>query len=175
MRIKRIQSRTRAGFTFLEALTVLLIIGILSSFAFLAYGTYRRALRAKSTAQQLEALLGAARTMAINQNAHTQAVIDLSTSGLWIDQTDSAGNVLAPKVTTPDSWSSLVRMIDVSVNGTSFTNSLVRIRFHPDGTSDAARIVLLSVGTDSRGTSDTRTLKLYSSTARTRTFPGTRP
>jgi len=172
--MQAIRHKRRAGFTFLEALTVLLIIVILTGFAFLVYGSYRRALRARSAAQQITSLLSTARTLAINQNAHTQAVLDLGTSGLWIDQVDGSGQVLTPKLTTPDSWSSYVRVVAVDVNGVPFQAGLVRILFHPNGTSDAARIVLFSESGDSRSAGDYLTVKLYSSTARSRTFPGTR-
>jgi prepilin-type N-terminal cleavage/methylation domain-containing protein len=170
-----IERRKGAGFSLLEALTVLLIIGILTSFAFLVYGSYRRAVRAKTTAQQIVALLGTARTLAINQNGHTQAVLDLTNSGLWIDQIDANGQVLVPKLTTPESWSSYVRVAGVDVNGTPYQNGLVRIQFHPNGTSDAARIILFSDSGDSRSTGDYLTVKLYSATARSRTFTGARP
>jgi Tfp pilus assembly protein FimT len=174
MRVSQIQRARRDGYSLLEALTVLLVIGILTSFAFLVYSSYRRSLQAKTSAQQIVALLGAARALAINQNAHTQAVLDLNTSGLWIDQTDSNGQVLAPKLTTPESWSAYVRVVEVDVNGTPYQTGLVRIQFHPNGTSDFARIVLFSDSGDSRSTGDYLTVKLYSSTARSRTFPGDR-
>ena len=163
------------GFSLLEALTVLTIIGILSSFAVLVYGSYRRSVRAKSAAQQIVALFSTARILAINQNAHAQAVLDLDTSGMWIDQTDQDGRILVPKLTTPEMWSAYVRLVEVDVNGTLYPSGLVRIRFHPNGTSDSARIVLLSEGGDSRSPGEFLTLKLYSPTARTRAFPGSRP
>jgi hypothetical protein len=65
-------------------------------------------------------------------------------------------------------------VVAVDVNGVPFQAGLVRILFHPNGTSDAARIVLLSESGDSRSAGDYLTVKLYSSTARSRTFPGTR-
>jgi len=174
MHLPGTQPRERAGFSFLEALTVLVIIVILASFAFLVYGSYRRALRAKSSAQQIVALFSTARSLAINQNAHTQAVFDLSTSGMWIDQIDRDGRVLAPKLTTPQVWSAYVHVMGMDVNGMPYPGGLVRIRFRPNGTSDSARILLFSEGADSRSAGESLTLKLYSATARTRTFPGTR-
>lgn len=149
-------------------------MGILTSFAVLVYGNHRRALRAKSTARQIETLFTTARTFAINQNAHFQAVLDLNTSGLWIDQVDRAGQVVVPKLTTPENWSFYVRVVRATVNGIPYQNGLVRIRFHPNGTSDWAQIVLLGEGGGSHSAGETFTLKLYSSTARSRIFPGTR-
>ena len=160
--------RRIAGFTMVEALTVLVVIGVLTSFAMLIYGNYRRALRAKSSAKQIESLLTTARTLAINQNAHFQAVLDLNTSGLWIDQVDAAGQVVVPKVTTPENWSVYVRVVEAAVNGVAVqSNGLVRIKFYPNGTSDAARLLLLSEGSPGRP-NDFYTLKIYPPTARCR-------
>jgi len=158
----------------METLTVLVVMGILTSFAVVLYGNYHRALRAKSAARQMEVLFSTARALAINQNAHFQAVLDLDTSGMWIDRIATDGTVVAPKITTPDNWSIYVKPIEVAVNGASYQSGLVRIRFHPDGTSDSARIVLMTEGGDSLKRPSIYTIKLYSPTARSRVFPGRR-
>jgi len=175
MGLHRIQRVRVAGYSLLEALTVLVVMAIITSFAVVVYGSYRRAARARSAAQQFEALFGTARTLAINQNAHFQAVLDLGNSGLWIDQVDSLGQVITPKITTPEAWSAYVHPVELFINGLPYPTGLARIQFHPNGTSDAARIVLLSEGADSRSTGELLTVKLFSSTARTRTYPGNRP
>ena len=128
----------------------------------------------RSTAEQIQTLFSTARALAINQNAYFQAVLDLDTSGLWIDQIDQTGTVTTPKLTTPENWSLYVRILDAQVDGAPTSGGLVRIQFRPNGTSDSARILLLSEGGDSRATSNTSTIKLYSATARSRIFLGTR-
>ena len=173
-RSHRVRRRGRVGFSLLEALTVLVVMGILTSFAFLVYGNHRRALRARTAARQIGTLFTTARAFAINQNAHFQAVLDLSTSGLWIDRIDQGGQVVVPKMTTPENWSVYVRVMGVSVNGDAFENGLVRIRFHPNGTADSARIILLGEGGGTHSAGDYFTVKLYSPTARSRVFAGSR-
>jgi prepilin-type N-terminal cleavage/methylation domain-containing protein len=162
----------RRGFTLLETLTVVAIIGILTSFAILVYSNHRRGLRAQTSAQQIESLFTTARALAINQNAHFRAVLDLDTSGMWIDRTDQDGQVVTPKVVTPENWSFYTTVVDVTVDGTSSTAGVVPIRFRPNGSSQSARILLASEGGDSTGGEDLFTIKLYGPTARSRIFPG---
>ncbi len=175
MSLRQIQRQKAAGFSLIETLTVLIIMGILTSFAIVVYGGYRRAARAKSAARQFENLFNTARALAINQNAYFQAVIDPNTSGLWIDQVDGSGRLVAPKVTTPEIWSAYVRLIELSVNGIPASPALIRILFRPNGTSDAARLVLFCEGGTARAAGEFITVKLYSPTARSRTFAGNRP
>jgi Tfp pilus assembly protein FimT len=156
-------------------MTVLIVILILTSVAILVYSGYRRAVRTKSTAQQMEALFSTARTLAINQNAHFQAVLDLNLGGLWIDQVDGSGQIVTPKITTPETWSAFVHVLEFTINGAPPQATPARILFRPNGTSDSARIVLKCEGGDSRTTTEALTVKLYSSTARSRTFLGSRP
>ena len=156
-------------------MTVLVVILILTSAAILVYSGYRRAARTRSTAQQIESLFGTARTLAINQNAYFHAVLDLNLGGLWIDQVDGSGQVVTPKITTPDSWSAFVHVLELTIDGAPPLTSPARILFRPNGTSDSARLVLKCEGGDSRTATDTLTVKLYSATARSRTFIGSRP
>jgi Tfp pilus assembly protein FimT len=167
--VRRVHRRGNTGFSILEALTVVVVMGILSTFVILVYGTHQRGLRTKTSARQIETLFLTARSLAINQNAHFQAVLDLNTQGLWIDRIDTAGLVVVPKVMTPDQWSQFVRIVDGSINGQPIVNGLARIRFHPNGTSDSARLLLLSEGGEGRP-ADYYTVKLYSPTARSRIF-----
>jgi prepilin-type N-terminal cleavage/methylation domain-containing protein len=174
MRFRSRKRKRTVGFTLLEALTVLAIMGILSSLAVLVYTNQRRAVRARSAARQIEVLFTTARSLAINQNTHFQAVLDLNSEGLWIDQVDAEGRVVAPKLTTPETWPAYVDVIGAEVNGQTTRSGLVRIRFHPNGTSDSARIVLMSGKNDNMGSEEYMTVKMYGSTARSRTFAGAR-
>ena len=174
MRRCRMQQRQATGFTLLEALTVLVIRGILSSLAIVVYTNHRRAVRGRSAARQIEVLFGTARALAINQNTHFQVVFDLNTGGFWIDRIDADGRVVAPKLTTPATWPEYVDVLGIEVNGAVARSGIVRVRFHPNGTADSARVVLVSRSGDSRSSGDYHTIRLYSSTARSRTFAGAR-
>lgn len=174
MRVDKIRARSSAGFTLLEIMTVVVIMALLATMAIAVYSNQRRALRSRLSAKQIETLFSTARTLSINQNAHFQAVLDLATSGLWIDQVDADGSPVSYKITTPETMSSYVQVVDVSVNGTAYTGGVVRIHFRPNGTSESARIVLLNEGGDSRGPGEYYTIKLYGPTARSRIYPGER-
>jgi hypothetical protein len=91
---------------------------------------------------------------------------------MWIDQIDSEDHLVAPKLTTPENWAPEVRVVQIAVNGVAQENRLVHVRFHPNGTSDAARIAFAHEGGRRRSSEDYCRLSLYAATARSRIATG---
>ena len=84
------RSRPQAGFTLVELLTVVAIIGLLSAVAVPAIARYMRNYRIRGAAQQVAGEIGAARTKAIARNTNLGVLfVTLSSSTYrWVIQDD---------------------------------------------------------------------------------------
>ena len=152
-------------------LVALAIISILSTLAILTYSNYRKHLQVKSTADSVNALLATSRTYAISHNGYFQAVIDLDDGSFWIDEVTIFGNLVTPKLVTPEKVTNFVRIVDVEVLGVVHTTGIVRLLFRPEGSSDYAKIHVLGEKADPAFDDNYFTVVLYSSTGRAKVFP----
>ena len=111
------------------ALVILLLISILAVVSLSTFASFHKASLRSNEARKIAKLLSTARSYAIAQNRYYQAAVWLDRSCYWIDETNAAGAVVRPKITTPEPVDELIEIADITVDSTLYTNGLVRIRF----------------------------------------------
>lgn len=120
-----------AGFTLVELLVVLLILGLLTALAAPHLGRLVPRLEAKASARQVAAVLREARGLAIRDNREVAVVVDL----------DSRLVVIAPRGRRVELAQDLgLRLLTGTVE--VIDDGSGRIRFYPDGTSTGGRVTL---------------------------------
>ncbi len=126
--------RGAGGFSLLEILVVLAILAILSSVAIFSYGSYRKTLSVRRSAQELATLFSTARSLAVNSNVPYSATIDLDRQAFWLDELTVDGTAVArPKVHGGARPADFVVIQDVTLATGIQNTGLVRLRFWPDG------------------------------------------
>ena len=172
------------GLSYIEILTVLVIITIMSTTGLLTYRQTRLNMRLKDGATELKNVMGVARAMAISQNRFYSVRLDFTAGNYWIDEFVVDNGVLRrsrPKLTTPKALPDFIHFERVFVqhivdpvlsNGLSefiaapVTGSqFVDIFFSPRGTSDYASINLLRDAANSTNPGEYYSVRLFSSTA----------
>ena len=126
-----------AGFTLVELLVVLLIMGLMASIAAPYFGRLAPRLEAKATARQVVSLLRSARGVAIRDNREVAVVVDLDSRSLIID---SGRGMTVAEGLGLQLLTGTAELID---DGSG------RIRFYPDGTSTGGRVTISDPGSDS--------------------------
>jgi general secretion pathway protein H len=119
------------GFTLVELLVVMVIIGLLLALLPIAFDRALPGLEAKSTAREMAAVLRTARSMSIRDNQETSVTVNVTSRRYVLDGTKKSQEI--------------AEGIDVSL----FTATTEldeqgggRIRFFPDGTSTGGRVTL---------------------------------
>jgi prepilin-type N-terminal cleavage/methylation domain-containing protein len=168
------QKNLHRAYSLLEIVIVLAILSIFSTFAILSYSTYREHARIKNSAQEILSTLSTARTLAINQNSYFSVVIDISGRKFWINEVDSFGHTVRPKIISPQSLQELIRITDVKVNTIRRLVGESRILFRPNSTSDQASIHLLRESDNPAIEENYYTITLYASTAQAQILPNVR-
>lgn len=174
MRVRRLSTRNRRAYSLIELLIVLAILSIFSTLAVLSYGTYRKSLRLKSAAREINTLFSTARNLAIEQNSYFQATIDISNRRIWVDKINYLSNISEPKITTPKQLNDFVTITDVTVNSRTDTSGVAHIVFRPNATSDYATVHLIRESDDTTVEENYYTIRVYSSTAKSRIYPDAR-
>ncbi len=121
-----IKMRFSRGFTAIELIIVLVIIGVLTAIALPSYLQWRQSLEARETASDFVHILRKAKSDAINTNREQEVQFNAVSQQYGKRQGSQAFNATFPAMTAAD-WTSIKREV-------SFTPS-VNIQFYPNGTS----------------------------------------
>jgi prepilin-type N-terminal cleavage/methylation domain-containing protein len=129
--------RQRPGFTILELLTVIMIIGVVVAIATPKMGKINRTADLRSSRDHLAAHIATARHIAIQRSVTTR--MQRSGNMVWVETLTPAGATLARD--TLDLY---------AMFGTSITSPVTQIRFDPRGfsTGGAPRKFVLKSGAD---------------------------
>ncbi len=123
------------GFTLIELMVVLVIIGLLMAAAPLAFNRVMPGLQIKTASRDLASALRDARSRAIRDNREATLILDLETRRYRVDGW--------PKTRAID------KKIEISLLTASSeldSDTIGRIRFFPDGTSTGGRVTLTGSG-----------------------------
>ena len=125
-----------AGFTLVELLVVLVIMGLITAIAAPYFGRLAPRLEARATAREVVSVLRSARGLAIRDNREVAVVVDLEDRFMAIgaDRRLEFGPRMGVRLLT-----GTAELID---GGSG------RIRFYPDGTSTGGRVTVSDDGRD---------------------------
>jgi len=163
------------AFTAIELLVVLLILVLLATISLTSFAGRNRQSQLAAEARKIQRLLDTARSYALSENGHFQAVIWLDRPSYWIDEIDSSGTVTRPKIVTPEPVDEGVQITDILVNSDVYRSGIVAIRFFPQGNSNDATIHLVSRGASTSAAKSSHTVKLYGPTGRSDIFDNLQP
>lgn len=162
------------AFTATEMLVVLLIIVVLSAISLSVFVTQRKGSVMASETQKLRMLMNTARSYALGRNGYFQVAVNMDRPSYWLDEVDSAGQVIRPKVVTSEAVDPEILIPEIKVDSVSYTQGLVVLRFNPNGTSNEASVYMIRAEADKTKATNFTTIKLYAPTARIDTFTGER-
>jgi Tfp pilus assembly protein PilE len=164
------------GFTLVEFTGALVIGLILTLMAMGAYRIFERELPRREAASRLAHCFSTARAFAIARNGTYVVRIDPNARNFWIDETDSAGNMIYPKITRPEEMGQNVSLGDIYV-GTVRADDTLPLHsffFFGDGSSDDARVTLRLREADPNVDANFDTVRLYGPTGMSRVFENQR-
>lgn len=159
------------GFSLLEVLVVLAILGVFSTFAVLSYSNFKKTLWIKNAAREVENLLSNARTKAVNQNSHFQVVYDFRLNKFWIDEIFSNGSIKNPKIFQPFEIDNNIKITDISIDSNIYSSNIAAVHFYPNGRSSYAKFHFIRKGEDESASVNYYTVITYPSTGYAHTFP----
>lgn len=166
---------TTRAFTTVELLVVALILILLATISLTSLSGRGQLDPKSSEARKISHLLGTARSYALAENGYFRVVIWLDQPSYWIDEVDSSGNVIKPKIITPEPLDENVVIPEVLVDSVVRTGGEVAIRFTPQGSSSEASIYLIRRGADQTDPALYHTVRLYGPTGRANILKNQRP
>ncbi|MBN1901583.1 prepilin-type N-terminal cleavage/methylation domain-containing protein [Candidatus Sumerlaeota bacterium] len=171
---KRFFRLNRVGFTALEIVVVLVILGVFSTFAIVSYSSYRKQASIKNGTRTVETALSTARALAINQNANFEVTIDIENNQFWIDKLDRRGEIAKPKFLGVNWLPDGVLFSEIRKNNISYYSGLVRILFRPNGASEYVSIYLIGENMDGSLYHNYYAIRVYPSTGLTHVYKNER-
>jgi len=159
-----VHAAARKGFSIMELTVVVVIVSILSTLGILNYANLHSSNEAQSGARRVAATLAAARQYAIATNTPHQVFFSRNDSSFWIDELDAAGAVKRRQVENPGFLPQFIAFETFTIGGTIRAEDTVAIRFHADGHSDTATIVLRRTVDSAADTRNSATIKLFGPT-----------
>ena len=122
--------RPATGFTLLELLIVLAILGLTTALAVPMFARAMPDLQAKAAARDVAAMLRSARSLAIAENREVAVVVDLDRR--FVDLAGVRSEAIKPGIAL-DLYTAMQELTGRRAGG---------IRFYPDGTSTGGRVRL---------------------------------
>jgi len=124
------------GFTLIEALVIILVLGILAAVAIPSFSRYGPDMRLKGTVRDLKSVMELAKLKAIRQNANVALIFDTGTNSYTVFVDNGAGGGVADDWTQNGSEEVLRTVTipsDVTMYDASFAGGAARVRFNSRG------------------------------------------
>lgn len=165
----------RRAFSLIEVLVVLAVLAVLSSAALFTYGSYRKTLSVRRSAQELTTLFSSARSLAVNSNTPHAATLDLDRQEFWIDVMTASGLAVArPKISGQGVPVDFVEIASVRLPTGLQTSGTVRVLFWPDGRGSYAIVHLRRSQDPAAESSSYYSVRVFPATGTSQILPNER-
>ena len=136
------ERRRHPGFTLIELILVLVIIGLLLGIVAPSLGRLRASTRVDDTARQLRSLIELARSRAAEDGRPTRIVIDTQQHECWIEHLEGGG-FIRPLESYGKKIALDTQVKIESQDAQGDADALLVIRAEPDGRAQIAQLTLL--------------------------------
>ena len=154
---------------FMGAMAIGLILSVL---ALSGFRLYEREMPLRHSAGRLAAAFSTARALAISNTGTYSVQVDVKARNFWIDETNSFGEPIVPKVLAPEKLDDTVTLAGIYFGAQPAPQygTVTRIRFYSDGSSEDARLYLILAGANAADPANFDTVRLYGPTGASRVF-----
>lgn len=158
--------KNQRALTMIEVVVALIIITLLATISLTSISGRKHLSVVAAQARKIDRALATARSYALAENGHFQVLFLLDKRVFWIDETDAEGNVIRPKIVSPQPFDEDIIIPDIIVDSIVHQTDPAAIRFFPGGKSSEAAIYILRKGDEPTNERLYYTVKLYSPTGR---------
>ena len=142
MRIKvkvKVRKCSSRGFSLLELIIVLLLIGLLASLITPSLSRFSKSVELKATTKKVAAILRSCRSEAVNRGNVYQVLFDLGLMQVTVQSLNADGNIEEQHAFPLPSG---IQIKEVQAEQTQFPSDLPAIEFYPNGGSNGGHILL---------------------------------